>query len=172
VLDEPAQTLIFAMTIGDAESASALRGQRVPLGQGITGLAAATQEVQIGAPTYKDIQQSVRADGQTGGPSAVMAAPIMVEERLIGVLTAVSFAETKRFTTDEAKLFGGFAAISGVVIGQAQRLAQLTSAAKLPAQDARARIDASIAHLAELQPGALEEIATQLASIERLVAVR
>ncbi len=170
VLDEPAETLIFAMTIGDADSANALRGQRVPLGQGITGLAAATQEVQIGAPTYKDIQQSVRADGQAGGPTAVMAAPIMIEERLIGVLTAVSFAAAKHFTTDEAKLFGGFAAISGVVIGQAQRLAEFASAAKRPAKGARARIEASIAHLAEVHPGALEEIATQLASIERLVA--
>jgi GAF domain-containing protein len=171
VLDDASQTLIFAMTIGDAESASALLGQRVPLGQGITGLAAATQEVQIGAPTYKDVQQSVRADGLTGGPTAVMAAPIMIEERLIGVLTAVSFAAAKHFTTDEAKLFGGFAAISGVVIGQAQRLAAF-SASTNPAQGPRARIDSSIAHLAEVHPGALEEIAAQLEGIERLVAAR
>jgi GAF domain-containing protein len=172
VLDEASNDLLFAMTIGDEASEAALRGQRVPLGQGITGLAAATLEVQIGAPTYKDVQQSERADGASSGPTAVMAAPMMIGERLVGVITAVSFAPGKHFTTQDGKLFGGFAAIAGVLVDQGRRLARLSEAAGSadPADQARGQIAASIARIALVRPEALTEIATQLASVERLVA--
>ena len=170
VLDDPAGDLVFAMTVGDEASAATLRGQRVPLGKGITGLAAATLEVQIGAPVYKDVHQSARLDGTTGGPTAVMAAPMLAGDELVGVITAVSFATGKHFTTQDAKLFGGFATIAGVVVDQGRRLAQRhDTAAADAAGPAQSRIAASIAHIAQAQPQALEEIAIQLASIDRLV---
>lgn len=172
VLDDTSGDLLFAMTIGDETSEAALRGQRVPLGQGITGLAAATLEVQIGAPTYKDVRQSVRQDGAASGPTAVMAAPMMIGERLVGVITAISFARDKHFTTQDGKLFGGFAAIAGVLVDQGRRLARLdeTTDPTDPADLARSQIATSIARIAQVRPDALAEIATQLASIERLVA--
>jgi GAF domain-containing protein len=169
VLNDETNELVFAMTIGDADSEATLRGQRVPLGQGITGLAAATLEVQIGAPTFKDVHQSSRLGT---GPEAVMAAPMMVGERLVGVITAVSFAKAKRFTTNDGKLFGGFAAIAGVVVGQTQRLTSLeqrspdTPSSGEPNQ----RIARSIARIAQARPEAMDEVAGLLASIERLVA--
>lgn len=171
VLDDAAGDLLFAMTIGNEASAATLHGQRVPLGQGITGLAAATLEVQIGAPTYKDVRQSVRLDGATAGPTAVMAAPMMIGERLVGVITAVSFAAGKHFTTQDGKLFGGFAAIAGVLVDQGRRLARLseTTTPDDPEDQVRGRIAVSIARIAQTRPEALTEIATQLASVERLV---
>ena len=56
VLDEKKKELVFAMTIGSRSSEMTLIGQRVPLGKGITGLAAQMREVQIGAPTFKTRQ--------------------------------------------------------------------------------------------------------------------
>ena len=50
--DETRQWLVFALTAGNAQSEMKLRGQMVPLGQGITGLAAATSDLQIGTTTY------------------------------------------------------------------------------------------------------------------------
>jgi GAF domain-containing protein len=172
VLDEAADQLVFTMTIGDAESEAALRGQRVQLGQGISGLAAATLEVQIGAPTFKDVRQSQRLQAAGSEPEAVMAAPMLVGERLVGVLTAVSFDSGKRFTTHDGKLFGGFAAIAGAVVGQAQRLASLSGTADGAPDEPRRRIAAAIARIAQDRPAALEEIAGLLAGIERLVAGR
>ena len=42
VVDEESDDLRFAMTVGSEESEAKLLGQRVPLGKGITGLAATT----------------------------------------------------------------------------------------------------------------------------------
>jgi len=174
VLNDETNELVFAMTIGDADSDATLRGQRIPLGQGITGLAAATLEVQIGAPTFKVVHQSSRQETPGSGPEAVMAAPMMVGERLVGVITAVSFAKAKRFTTHDGKLFGGFAAIAGVVVGQTQRLSALDQpspdAASSASDEPPDRIARSIARIARERPEAMEEIAGLLASIERLVA--
>jgi GAF domain-containing protein len=165
VLDRAAGDLRFAMTIGPLDAEAALLGQRVPLGKGITGLAAATLEVQIGAPTYKDIHQSEQLGG--GEPNAVMAAPMLAGEELIGVLTAVSFRADKRFTTQDGRLFGGFAAIAGVVVDQAQRLAR---AAEGTAPDgAEAMIAGAVARILQARPNDAGVVVALLASIERLV---
>ena len=52
VLDDESAELVFAMTIGSAASEKSLIDQRVPLGEGLVGLAAQTHEVQIGAPRF------------------------------------------------------------------------------------------------------------------------
>jgi hypothetical protein len=124
VLNEATNELEFALTVGDPKSEAMLRGQRVPVGLGITGLAAATSRVQIGAPTFKDVRQSSRGDAPASGPEAVMAAPVLAGERLVAVMTAVSFEKAKRFTNQDGKMFGGFAVIAGVLVGQNLRLAE------------------------------------------------
>lgn len=173
VLDPQAGDLRFAMTIGNADSEAALLGQRVPLGQGITGLAAATLEVQIGAPTYKDIQQSARLDQASTGPEAVMAAPLLSGSELVGVISAVSFKKDKRFTTQDGKLFGGFAAIAGVLVDQARHLArlkeELEAGTRTGQNGPEGRLAHSVAAIARARPEAMEEVATLLGSIERLV---
>lgn len=125
VLDEKRQELVFAMTIGSRSSEKVLIGQRVPLGKGITGLAAQTHEVQIGAPTFRTRQASRRAAADQ--PEAVLAAPMLIADRLIGVLTAVSFEAGKRFTSADALLYGRIAAVAGVVVDQGRQLATLTA---------------------------------------------
>src|SRR5438045_9777403 len=102
VHDRAKNDLVFAMNIGGDAS---LIGQRVPLNQGITGLAAASREVQIGAPTF-DINQ---VETKKGGPSSVIAAPMLVDDELIGVLTAVTFASGKRFTEEDGSLYARLA---------------------------------------------------------------
>jgi GAF domain-containing protein len=126
VHDEKRRELVFAMTIGSTSSEMALIGQRVPLGKGITGLAAQTHEVQIGAPTFRTRQ----AKGHTAAanqPQAVLAAPMLIADRLIGVLTAVSFAPGKRFASADALLYGRIAAVAGVVVNQSRQLNMLTA---------------------------------------------
>ena len=67
--DENLGELRFIATVGNEESEKALKGQRVPLGSGITGLAAATREVHVGAPTFKDIHQTERLSAGPGRDS-------------------------------------------------------------------------------------------------------
>ena len=126
VYDKDDDVLRFAMTVGDPESEKKLRGQAVPLGAGLTGLAAATLEVQTGAPTFKDVEQKQRAgDGST--PDAVIAAPMVSGDELVGVITAVSFENGKRFSSKDARLYAGFAAIAAIVVDLRRRLSAYES---------------------------------------------
>jgi GAF domain-containing protein len=174
VHDANAGDLRFAMTVGSEESEQKLFGQRVPLGKGITGLAAVSREVHIGAPTFKDVQQTERHSG-THGPEAVIAAPMLIEERLVGVITAVSFQPGHRFSAEVGRLFGGFAAIAGVLVDQAERLSGAAQDIAAPASGlasggADARIVAAVARLAQSRPQALPQIAALIDSIEALIS--
>lgn len=161
VYDPAKNDLVFAMTVGGP---NILIGQRLALGQGLTGLAAATREVQIGAPTFQGVQQVSK------GPEAVIAAPMLVGDELIGVITAVSFVSGKRFTGRDGDLYGRLAAVAGVVVDQRRRL---NAAAGKVSQQVENSIEhavaASIARIAKQRPDALARLATVVSEIESLV---
>jgi GAF domain-containing protein len=176
VFDQGRGDLVFAMTVGDAASQQALAGQRVPIGKGVVGLAAQIREVQIGAPTFGTPQAAGhQADG---GPRSVLAAPMLVDDRLIGVLTAVSFLPDKRFTSGDGLLYARLAAVAGVVVDQGRRLAavaELQSGGLPPEsldQDARddRRIVEAVSRLVRARPEAKAQVARLLLELAGLLA--
>ncbi len=177
VYDKDADVLRFAMTVGDPESEKKLRGQSVPLGAGLTGLAAATLEVQTGAPTFKDVDQNERT-GDDATPDAVIAAPMASGDELVGVITAVSFADGKRFSSKDARLYAGFAAIAAIVVDLRRRLSAYESADGGGAardESERARLErqilASVQALIAGDTARLKTVASLLAAIEGVTAV-
>jgi transcriptional regulator with GAF, ATPase, and Fis domain len=177
VYDKDADVLRFAMTVGDPESEKKLRGQAVPLGAGLTGLAAATLEVQTGAPTFKDVEQKQRTgDGAT--PDAVIAAPMVSGDELVGVITAVSFEDGKRFSSKDARLYAGFAAIAAIVVDLRRRLSAYESgdAAAPQEENERARLErrvlASMQRLISGDTARLAAVAELLAAIEAVARPR
>ena len=124
VVDETSNELVFAMTVGRDLSGRGLVGQKVPLGKGLVGLAAQTHEVQIGAPTFHLGQDQEKRQDE-GGPKAVIAAPMLVSDTLMGVITAVSFKEDKRFSSADALLYARLAGVAALVIDQRRRLTAL-----------------------------------------------
>jgi transcriptional regulator with GAF, ATPase, and Fis domain len=171
VYDKEHDVLRFAMTVGDPESERKLRGQAVPLGAGLTGLAAATLEVQIGAPTFKDVEQKQRS-GDGSAPDAVIAAPMVSGDELVGVVTAVSFENGKRFSSRDARLYAGFAAIAAIVVDLRRRLSAYESGQAAAPQDEseRARLErrvlASVQRLIGGDASRLAAIADLLAAVE------
>ena len=178
VVDDQRAELVFAMTIGSAASEQTLIGKRVPLGEGLVGLAAQTQEVQIGAPKF-DVPGAAERKGTEGSaPKAVLAAPMLIGERLIGVITAVSFDPDKRFGSADATLYGRIATVAGVVVDQHRRLGAVEALQRnqpLPAavsEDERLdfEIVAAIGRLVRLRPNAKPRVAQLLGLIESMVA--
>lgn len=162
VYDQAKNDLVFAMTVGGP---NILIGQRLALGQGLTGLAAATGEVQIGAPNFQGVQQVSK------GPEAVIAAPMLVGDELIGVITAVSFVSGKRFTGRDGDLYGRLAAIAGVVVDQRRRLDAAAGKVKQQVENSVEHgVAASIARIAKQRPDALTRLATIVSEIESLVS--
>lgn len=162
VHDPSAGDLCFVMTEGGHARESVLRGQRVPLGHGPVGLAAATHEVHTGAPVFRDIRESERLVAAGQHPEAEIAAPVLVEDRLFGVLTAVAFGAGRRFGVQEAQTYGGFAAIAGALAEQAQRLHPVPADADLPPHHAGAaerRIQRVLQRLAAHRPESVAHLA-------------
>jgi hypothetical protein len=162
--DPEAKDLVFVMTVGGSPG---LLGQRVPLDRGLTGLAAATGEVQIGAPTFK-IHQDASGSGR-GEPEAVIAAPMLIADDLVGVITAVSFTPGKRFTSGDADLYGRLASVAGIVVEQWRRLHGTTvdgPQASAPEQS----IAISLARITRRGPKALARAAAIFAEVDGLLA--
>lgn len=170
VFDEEAGDMVFAMTVGAHGSEEVLAGQRVPIGRGVTGLAAQTREVQIGAPAFKTEQPEV--------PRLVLAAPMLIGDRLVGVITAVSFEAEKRFTAADAKLYGRIAAVAGVVVELRRRLSTVEALQRgEPSPEAlneeerlERRIAESVARLVQAKPEVKARVADLLAGVEALLA--
>ena len=85
LLDEERDELIFEVALG--ERATPLRGQRVPLGQGVAGWVAATGQ----ALAVADVQQDPRWSqeiGRTVGymPRTMLAIPLLLRDDVLGVL--------------------------------------------------------------------------------------
>lgn len=170
VLDEGKQELAFAMTVGSDSSQAELLGRRVPLGEGITGLAAQTHEVQIGAPAFDT--------GQTTDPRSVLAAPMLIGDRLIGVLTAITRREGKRFGSNDALLYARVATVAAVVVDQHRRLTAaeaIQAGQDLPAaSDSQERLDRQILdsarRLVQSRPADKQRTAAVLSNLADLMA--
>jgi hypothetical protein len=162
VHDRTANDLVFAMTVGGRD---VLIGQRVPMSQGLTGLAAATREVQIGAPTF-DIKQ---AEQRQDGPSAVIAAPMLVADELVGVITAVSFDREKRFSAADGDLYARLATVAALVVQQ-RRVLDAGQGVKAGDRD-EDRVVAAVGRIARARPSALRHVATLLDGVEGLLAL-
>lgn len=171
VYDKNDDVLRFAMTVGDPESEKKLRGQAVPLGAGLTGLAAATLEVQTGAPTFKDVEQKERS-GDASTPDAVIAAPMVSGDELVGVITAVSFENGKRFSSKDARLYAGFAAIAAIVVDLRRRLSAYETGEVAAPENERARLERrvleSMQRLVSGDTARLAAVAELLAAIENV----
>lgn len=171
--DEDREDLVWAMTTASDEQAEALLGRRVPLGTGVTGLAAATHEVQIGTPSYQ-LPGSPEGSGGAVPVESVLAAPMLVEEKLVGVITAVSFDREKRFGPDDARLYAYAASIAAVVVKQRGTIAGfealagggLSALGNVRGDTAMKAVVASVSRLAQVTD--LTAVASLLAAAEQI----
>jgi GAF domain-containing protein len=172
VVDEATNELVFAMTVGQVGLGEALLGQRVPISKGLVGLAAQTHEVQMGAPTFHLTQDQIKAKAAEE-PYAEIAAPLIVNDTLIGVITAVSFKEDQRFSRADALLYGRIAWVAAIVIDQRRRLAALQAmsdgrqVAGLLREDERLDLEivAEVSRLVKAKPESKAVIARLLSDI-------
>src|SRR5258708_4934045 len=155
VLDGANESLRFVMQFGNEKSGTNLIGERLSLRDGLTGLAAVTREVKIGSPIYRDLRQTERTDGSA--PEAVIAAPMVVDDRLIGVITGVNFSMGFRFDSEMGRLFGGIAVIAAVLVDQEQRLAALSDALSMRGTG-QSEIATRLASLRRQQPEPMPDV--------------
>jgi GAF domain-containing protein len=175
VVEPETSNLLVAITTGSSPSQKKdFVGDRYPIGEGLAGLAALTQHVQVGAAVYRDAERTQRLSDDS---ESEIVAPMLLGDRTIGVLKAVTFVKGRLFTAREIDLFARFARIAALLVEQTRTIR--ASDGDLPNLEGlgdTARLEQQI--ISRLQrvvtdwPGALTPLVKILEGIDQIAARR
>jgi GAF domain-containing protein len=115
LLDEETEELVFEAVVGEGEES--LLGMRFPAGKGIAGWVLATRTPLV----IEDVRQDPRfasdvAEGTGYVPSGLMAAPLLHDERALGVLEVLDRPGRSLFSLQEMELLGLFANQASIAV--------------------------------------------------------
>ena len=120
LLDEDAEELVFEAVAG--EGAGELIGTRFPAGTGIAGWVLTTRQPLVVDDLSTDTRFSRSAAESTGYvPKSMMAVPLLVEERALGVLSVLDRPEETKLRLSEVDLLGLFANQAAIALDLLQR---------------------------------------------------
>lgn len=166
LLDETTDELVFEAVAG--EGADTLVGQRFPADTGVAGWVLVTRQPIVVDDLTADTRFSREAAESTGFvPKGLMAVPLLVEERALGVLEVLDRPQHSQFTLAEMNLLGLFANQAAIALELLQRARRARAALEGDGElGALARIAATIESGDEDRRRAALDL---LASLERLV---
>jgi GAF domain-containing protein len=120
LLDEETDELVFEAVAG--EGASELLGRRFPSSTGVAGWVLTTRQPLVVDDLTGDTRFSREAAESTGYvPKSLMAVPLLVEERSLGVLEVLDRPTGAPFTLAEMNLLGLFANQASIALDLLQR---------------------------------------------------
>ena len=127
LVDEAEQALVFRVEFGNKQPD--LIGRRVPLNKGIAGYVVMTGQ----AIAVSNVQQDARFNADfarsTGYvPDSILAAPLLLGERVIGVLEVLDKIAATSFGMRDMELMGLFAQQAALAIRESQQLDMIDSA--------------------------------------------
>jgi GAF domain-containing protein len=120
LLDEEADELVFEAVAG--QGAGDLLGKRFPSSTGVAGWVLTTRQPLVVDDLTSDTRFSLEAAASTGYvPKGIMAVPLLVEERALGVLSVLDRPADSAFTLAEMNVLGLFANQAAVALDLLQR---------------------------------------------------
>lgn len=124
MVDEQTDELVFEVTVGPV--AQNLVGQRLPPGSGFVGKAVSNRHPLIVNNVAAHATWNPATDKKTGFVTrAILAVPLEVKGRIIGVIEIINKQDGSNFTEDDQNLLTAFAGQAAVAIDNA-RLYTLT----------------------------------------------
>jgi GAF domain-containing protein len=115
LLDEQTRDLVFEAVTGEGEDT--LVGQRVPPGTGLGAWVAESGQPVMIEDVAADPRWSREQAQRTGYvPKGLMAAPLLLEDRVLGVLNVLDRPERRRFSVAEMELLELFANQAAVAL--------------------------------------------------------
>ena len=120
LLDEEADELVFEAVAGEGEGE--LIGLRFPAGNGIAGWVLTTRQPLVVDDLTSDTRWS-RSQAESTGyvPKSMMAVPLLVEERALGVLEVLDRPAESRVRLSEIDLLGLFANQAAIALDLLQK---------------------------------------------------
>ncbi len=166
LLDAEADELVFEAVAG--EGAGELVGMRFPASTGVAGWVLTTGEPLVIDDLTADTRFSREAAESTGYvPKNMMAVPLLVEERALGVLEVLDRPTESRVTLAEVDLLGLFGNQAAIALDLLQRARRARQA--LEGEGRLAPLARVAARLEEDERDAAFEL---LRALERLLASR
>jgi GAF domain-containing protein len=137
LLDEAAGELVFEAVSG--EGSAALVGRRFPAGTGIAGSVLATRQPLVADKLEGDPRFAREAAESTGYvPSSMMAVPLVMDDRPIGVLSVLDRRDRSRSALEEIELLGLFADQAAIALELLITVRRASAAAKGEDEDLEA----------------------------------
>jgi GAF domain-containing protein len=120
LLDEEAEELVFEAVAGEGEGE--LIGMRFPAGNGIAGWVLTTRQPLVVDDLSTDTRWS-RSQAESTGyvPKSMMAVPLLVGERALGVLSVLDRPPESKVRLREVDLLGLFANQAAIALDLLQR---------------------------------------------------
>jgi GAF domain-containing protein len=123
LLDDETDELVFAAVVGEGEES--LLGTRFPADHGIAGWVLATRTPLVIEDVREDPRFASDVAEDTGYvPSGLMAAPLLHEEGVLGVLEVLDRPEQSHFSLQEMDLLGLFANQAAIAVDLLRRARQ------------------------------------------------
>jgi len=115
MLTDKGNELVFQVVSG--EVSQKLVGQRLKVGEGISGWVAQTGEPALANDVRSDARFSPEVDASTGfRTQSLLCAPLQYQDRLLGVLSVVNKAGPAGFEAKDVKWLKALAALAAVAI--------------------------------------------------------
>lgn len=115
LLDPQTRELVFEAVTGEGEDT--LVGRRIPPGTGLAGWVVESGQPVVIEDVAADPRFAVEQAERTGYvPKGLMAAPLLLEDRVLGVLNVLDRPERRRFSVAEMELLGLFANQAAVAL--------------------------------------------------------
>jgi GAF domain-containing protein len=120
LLDEEADELVFEAVVGEGEES--LLGMRFPADRGVAGFVLATRTPLVIEDVREDPRFAADVAEDTGYvPSGLMAAPLLYDEDVLGVLEVLDRPQQSHFSLEEMDLLGLFANQAAIAVDLLQR---------------------------------------------------
>ena len=127
LVDESQSALIFEVSTGPVDQD--VLGRKVPLGKGLAGYVASTGQPLAISDVHQDPRFNQEFAESTGYvPSSILAAPLIRNDRVIGVMEVLDKIDSPSFDLQEMELLGIFANQAAIAISQSQQFESISNA--------------------------------------------
>jgi GAF domain-containing protein len=150
LLDEEADELVFEALAGEQEQG--LIGTRIPSSTGIAGWTLVTGQPLVIEDLSRDARFARDVAEETGYvPKGIMSVPLLVGERVLGVLQVLDRPQRPGFSLQEMELLGLFASQAAIALDLLQRSRRAKAALEGAGADVTvvARVAAALDELVE-----------------------
>jgi len=121
LLDDADQSLEFKVAFGAGRDE--VLGMRIPLDRGIAGYVASTGQPIAISNVSQDVRFNQEFAQSTGYvPASILATPLMISDRVIGVMEVLDKIDAVSFGMQDMELLGVFARQAALAIEQAQQM--------------------------------------------------